>query len=85
MKPLYCLLRDRCGLTITEAAEFHRTSRNTVTKWSSGGRNPPDGVVVELQELYRLIKAAARGGISVDKLPFEGAKDAARGIMAAEQ
>lgn len=59
MKSLYALLRERCGLSIREAAEFHSVPVNTVTKWSSGDRNPPPGVIAELRELYERIEAAA--------------------------
>lgn len=83
-KPLYCLMRDRCGLTIAEAAAFHGCSRNSVTKWSSGGRNPPDGILDELRGLYALIKVASDGNTSMSELPA-GARDAARGLAEIER
>lgn len=59
MTTLYALLRDRCGLSIREAAEFHRASANTVTKWSNGDRNAPPGAIEELRTLYEQIEIAA--------------------------
>ena len=80
-KPLYCLLRELCGLTISEAAAFHRCSHNTATKWSSGGRNAPQGVLDELRMLYRQINVAScEGRLAIDLLPCEGARDKARGL-----
>jgi hypothetical protein len=80
--PLYALLRDRCGLTIREASEFHRVSFNTVKKWSSGHRKAPDGALKELRDLYGRIEDAGQSGdpFEMDALPCEGARDAARGL-----
>jgi len=59
VKPLYALLRDRCGLSLREAAEFHGTSENSVMSWSAGRRNPPAGIIAELRALYAQIETAA--------------------------
>jgi len=59
MKSLYALLRDRCGLSLREAAEYHSVPLDTVTAWSAGRRRAPEGVVRELRELYDRIDAAA--------------------------
>lgn len=56
---LYSLLRERCGLSLREAAEFHRVPVNTINSWSSGRRSPPDGVIEELRSLYDRIETAA--------------------------
>lgn len=81
-RPLYALLRDRCGLSLSEAAEFHQVRLNTLNKWSSGARNAPDGALDELRELYERIEKAASSGneAEIAALPCEGARDAARGL-----
>lgn len=72
MKSLYALLRERCGLSIREAAEFHAVPVNTVTKWSSGDRNAPPGVVAELRELYATIEDIADEAVAaVDQAKSE--------------
>lgn len=68
---LYALLRERCGLSLREAANFHDVAMNTVESWSSGRRPAPDGVVSELRRLYAKIEDAAYQEIA-DK---EGAVD----------
>lgn len=59
MKSLYAMLRERCGLSIREAAAFHDVPVNTVTKWSSGARTAPPGVIAELRSLYETIEDVA--------------------------
>lgn len=81
MKPLYALLRERCGLSIREAAAFHDVSENTVVSWSAGRRNPPESIAAELRALYRQIETAAVTG-RMSRLPSDGPKDAARGLAA---
>ncbi|MFZ5737206.1 MAG: hypothetical protein ACOY6K_10030 [Pseudomonadota bacterium] len=63
MKSLYCLLRERCGLSIREAASFHDVPNDTVVSWSSGRRNAPAGVIAELRELHATIERAATHGV----------------------
>lgn len=58
-KSLYCLLRERCGLSIREAAEFHRVPTTTISSWSAGRRSAPAGVIAELRDLYDTIENAA--------------------------
>ena len=70
MKPLYALLRERCGLSIREAAEFHAVPENAVASWSAGRRNPPAGVITELRLRYvQIDDAAARLVEIADKAP----------------
>jgi DNA-binding XRE family transcriptional regulator len=80
--PLYALLREQCGLSPAEAAEYHDVRIDTIGKWSSGKADPPLGVMIELGELYVRIEAAAGTGcpFDLDALPCEGARDAARAI-----
>jgi len=59
MKSTYGLIRERCGLSIVEAAAFHKVPDDTVKAWSSGRRRAPAGVIEELRELYDLIDNAA--------------------------
>lgn len=59
MISLYGLLRERCGLSLREAAEFHRVATDTVTSWSAGRRMAPAGVLSELRDLYEKIDTAA--------------------------
>lgn len=49
---IYDLLRQRCGLTQAEAADFHGTRIDTVKSWCSGRRAAPSGVIDELRDLY---------------------------------
>lgn len=64
MKSLYALLRERCGLSIREAASFHDVPNDTVVSWSSGRRNAPAGVIAELRELHATIELAAAHGVA---------------------
>ena len=88
-KPMYYLLRERCGLSISEASDFHNTSLNTVKKWSSGDRNPPEGIIAELRGLYRQIEAMAAlieaGKPATARNLPPGAQDAAIGLAAIKQ
>jgi len=77
---LYRLLRERCGLSLREAAAFHKVSINTVTAWSAGRRNPPPGVIIELKDLYKKIERASVN--PAVKLPCMGATEAAIGLAA---
>ena len=59
MTSLYALLRERCGLSLREAADLHGVSHDSVVSWSSGRRIPPTGVIAELRALYVRIENAA--------------------------
>ncbi len=59
MTSLYALLRERCGLSLREAADLHGVSHDSVVSWSSGRRRPPAGVIAELRALYVRIENAA--------------------------
>lgn len=59
MTSLYALLRERCGLSLREAADLHGVSHDSVVSWSSGRRRPPAGVIAELRALYERIETAA--------------------------
>ena len=80
--PLYALLRVRCGLSIVEAAAFHEVSESSVTKWTSGRSQAPEGALKELRDLYGRIEDAGQSGdpFEMEALPCEGARDAARGL-----
>jgi hypothetical protein len=56
---LYNLLRERCGLSQREAADFHGVRPDTVKSWCTGRNRAPDGVIAELRTLYRKIERAA--------------------------
>lgn len=60
---LYGLLRDRCGLSIAEAARYHGIGEQQVKDMSAGRKRTPSGIVVELRELYATIEAMAEGAI----------------------
>lgn len=61
MKTLYGLLRERCGLSLEQAARFHNVSHNTVVSWGRhiNGRTPPAGIITELRVLFATMEAAA--------------------------
>jgi hypothetical protein len=65
VKSTYALLRERCGLSIREAADFHAVPEDTIKSWSNGRRRPPDGVVAELRNLYQRIENAAHEAIKL--------------------
>ncbi|UFX41775.1 helix-turn-helix domain-containing protein [Bradyrhizobium sp. 41S5] len=55
---VYDLMRQRCGLSQTEAAEFQGVRLDTVKSWCSGRRPAPARAVDELRDLYRRILEA---------------------------
>jgi hypothetical protein len=63
MTTLYALLRNRCGLSLKEAAAFHDVHIHTVTSWSSGRNQAPASAIAELRELYYRMRTAVRYGI----------------------
>jgi hypothetical protein len=59
MTNVYNLLREACGISQTEAAEFvHRTRLDSVKSWCSDRRTAPQGVISDLQKLAREIQKA---------------------------
>src|ERR1700720_4356322 len=59
MSNVYNLLREVCGISQAEAAEFvHRTRLDSVKSWCSDRRTAPQGVINDLQKLAREIQTA---------------------------
>jgi hypothetical protein len=59
MTSVYNLLRESCGLSQSEAAEFvHEVRLDTVKSWSSDRRPAPQFAVNQLQSLLRTIRDA---------------------------
>jgi len=59
MTSVYNLLRETCGISQAEAAEFvHQARLDSVKSWCSDRRAAPAGVVRELKILARKINAA---------------------------
>jgi hypothetical protein len=59
MSSVYNLLRESCGLSQSEAADFiHEVRLDTVKSWSSDRRPAPQFAVNELQSLLRTIRDA---------------------------
>jgi hypothetical protein len=81
MSNVYNLLREACGISQAEAAEFvHRTRLDSVKSWSSDRRTAPQGVINDLQKLAReiqnagthyatLLKETSRGNVYIIGLP----------------
>jgi transcriptional regulator with XRE-family HTH domain len=54
----YRFVRETIGLSQFEAATLHGVAIDTISKWERGKRDPPAGVIRELQDLQmRLLKA----------------------------
>ncbi|MGY3689923.1 hypothetical protein ACVIGA_000003 [Bradyrhizobium sp. USDA 3240] len=68
---VYDLMRQRCGLSQTEAAEFQSVRLDTVKSWCSGRRPAPARAVAELRDLYRRILEA--GASYAEQLERRGA------------
>lgn len=51
----------QCGLSRQEAAEFLNVSHETINSWTSGRRQPPEGIFRELSRLYAKIRYIACG------------------------
>lgn len=59
MTNVYNLLREACGVSQAEAAEFvHDTRLDSVKSWCSDRRTAPQGVINDLQRLARQIQKA---------------------------
>jgi hypothetical protein len=59
MPSVYDLLRQRCGLSQKQAADFHDARVDTVVSWCSDRRKAPQGVIDELLDLYDDITESA--------------------------
>ncbi|GIQ78260.1 hypothetical protein BraRD5C2_67100 [Bradyrhizobium sp. RD5-C2] len=60
MVSVYDLLRQRCGLSQQDAANFHNTRIDTIKSWCSDRRTAPAGALDELRDLYADIAEAGR-------------------------
>jgi hypothetical protein len=81
MPNAYNLLREACGISQAEAAEFvHETRLDSVKSWCSDRRTAPQGVINDLQKLAReiqnagvdyaaLLKRTSKGDVYVIGLP----------------
>ncbi len=81
MTNVYNLLREACGISQAEAAEFvHGTRLDSVKSWCSDRRTAPQGVINDLQKLAReiqnaginyaaLLKRTSKGDVYVIGLP----------------
>lgn len=58
MTNVYNVLREACGISQAEAAEFHSTRLDSVKSWCTGRRSAPQGVISDLQKLARRIQTA---------------------------
>ena len=59
MTNVYNLLREACGISQAEAAEFvHGTRLDSVKSWCSDRRTAPQGVINDLQKVAREIQSA---------------------------
>ena len=65
---VYDLLRQRCGLSQADAADFHTTRIDTIKSWCSDRRTAPAGVLDELRDLYADISEAGDELADVVKL-----------------
>jgi hypothetical protein len=65
---VYDLLRQRCGLSQADAADFHATRIDTIKSWCSDRRTAPAGVLDELRDLYADISEAGQELADVVKL-----------------
>jgi hypothetical protein len=83
MTNVYNLLREACGISQAEAAEFvHKTRLDSVKSWCSDRRTAPQGVINDLQKLAReiqnagidyaaLLKKISKGDVYVIGLPSD--------------
>jgi hypothetical protein len=83
MTNTYNILREACGISQAEAAEFvHGTRLDSVKSWSSDRRTAPQGVINDLQKLTReiqnagfnyagLLKEISKGDVYIIGLPSD--------------
>ena len=72
MNSVYNLLRETCGLSQQEAADFHDARLDSVKSWCSDRRPAPAGVIAELQELARDIMRAGEDFAALLKRTSKG-------------
>lgn len=73
MASVYNLLREACGISQSDAADFvHETRLDTVKSWCSERRPVPRGAIAELQELARGIQRAGEEYAAQLKLISQG-------------
>ncbi len=73
MTSVYNLLREACGISQAEAAEFvHETRLDSVKSWCSDRRAAPQGVINDLQKLAREIQNSGVGYAALLKKISEG-------------
>lgn len=65
MNATFALIRERCGLSLAEAADFLDVSADSIRSWSSGRRSAPQGAIDEMRALYRAIEDAAAKNLIV--------------------
>jgi len=83
MSNVYNLLREACGISQAEAAEFvHGTRLDSVKSWCSDRRTAPQGVISDLQKLARgiqnagenyaaLLRSTNRGDVYIIGMPSD--------------
>ncbi len=59
----YALLLQSCGLSQSEAAEFHGVRLDTIKSWNSGRAPARPGAIAELRALYAQIVVAAENAL----------------------
>lgn len=59
----YKTLREECGLSVSEAADFHDVREGTVARWEKVA--PPAGAASEMLSLRAQIEVAARKALQV--------------------
>jgi len=64
----YKLLRQACGLSQREAAEFRGVRLDTVKSWDTGRNNAPQDAVDQLKDLYGLLVEAAGNAVETIQL-----------------
>jgi hypothetical protein len=73
MTNVYNLLREACGISQAEAAEFvHGTRLDSVKSWCSDRRTAPPGVINDLQKLAREIQDAGTRYAAFLKMSSKG-------------
>lgn len=73
MSSVYNVLRECCGLSQNEAAEFiHEVRLDTVKSWSSDRRPAPQFAVNQLQSMLRRIRATAENYVELLKNHSQG-------------
>jgi transcriptional regulator with XRE-family HTH domain len=59
MRTAFDLIRERCGLSQREAADFLSVSVDTIKSWASGRNLVPPGVIAQLRGLHGQIDRSA--------------------------